>query len=112
VVLNGVSQEYQHYWNFGRPHSGIGMDNHTPFEILKQSGILGVEKLLLFPVLILDDVIDVLRVCTKPIEFEHFAKMHPILIQKSLTCQKTKRDIEDQFSLPLNAQNLLTHYQK
>jgi hypothetical protein len=95
IFLKEVTQ-YQHYWNFGRPHSGIGMDNHTPFEILKQSGILGVEKLLLFPVLILDDVIDVLRVCTKPIEFEHFAKMHPILIQKSLTCQKTKRDIEQE----------------
>ena len=101
---------YQHYWNFERSHSGIGMNNHTPFEILKQSGVVGAEKLLRFPVLILDDVIDALRACTKPVEFEHFAKMHPDQIQKSITCQKTRRDIEDEFSLPFDAQNVLTYY--
>lgn len=102
---------YQHYWNFERSHSGIGMDNRTPFEILKQSSIAGAGKLLQFPVLILDDVIDALRVCTKPIEFEYFAKTHPDRIQKSINCQKTRRDIEDKFSLPFTAQNLLTYYQ-
>lgn len=101
---------YQHYWNFERSHSGIGMDNHTPFEILKQSGIIGAEKLLRFPVLILDDVIDALRTCTRPVEFEYFARTNPDCIQKSQTCQKTRRDIEDKFSLPFDAQNLLTYY--
>jgi hypothetical protein len=101
---------YQHYWNFERGHSGIGMNNHTPFEILKKSGVVGAERLLQFPVLILDDVIDALRVCTKPIEFEYFAKTNPDRVQKSITCQKTKRDIEDKFSLPFDAQNLLTYY--
>ncbi len=71
---------------------------------------MGAEKLLQFPVLILDDVIDALRVCIKPVEFEHFAMMNPDRIQKSVTCQKTKRDIEDKFSLPFDAQNLLTYY--
>ena len=102
--------DYQYYWNFQRPHTGIGMNNRTPFEVLKQSGLLGAEKLLKFPVLILEDVIAAIRLSNKPIEFAHFAKTHPEQIQKSQTCQKTKREIEDTFSLPFDAQNLLTYY--
>lgn len=102
--------DYQYYWNFQRPHSGIGMNNRTPYEVLKQSGILGAERLLKFPVLILEDVIEQLRRCNRDIEFESFAIEHPAAIQKSLTCQKTRRDIENRFLLQSDAQNVLTYY--
>ena len=104
--------DYQYYWNFQRSHTGIGMDNRTPFEMLKQSGLVGIEKLLNFPVLFLEDVIDALRRCNTPVMFESFAKEHPSVIQKSLTCQKTQRDVENRFCLPDNAQKVLTYYLK
>ncbi len=102
--------DYLSYWNYERPHSGIGMHNRTPSEVLKQSGLVGIEKLLSFPVLILEDVIEALRRCILPLEFASFATAHPAAIQKSLTDPKTRRDIEDQFSLPFDAQNVLTYY--
>lgn len=105
-------RDYGLYWNYERAHSGIGMKDQTPYEALKKSGLVGVENLLLFPTLILEDVIQDLRVCTRPIEVESFAKQNPELIAKSRTCQKTRRDIEERFFLTTNAQNVLTYYRK
>lgn len=102
--------DYQYYWNFQRFHTGIGMNNRTPFEVLKRSGLVGIEKLLNFPVLFLEDIIDALRRCNNPLMFESFAREHPEVIQKSLSCQKTQRDIENRFSLSTSAQNVLTYY--
>ncbi len=102
--------DYADYWNKRRPHTGIGMNKRTPEEVLKQTGLLGVNRLLNFPTLILEDTIKQLRDCTKIIEFEAYAKQNPNLIQKSLTCQKTRRNIEDQFNFPFDAQNVLTYY--
>ena len=102
--------DYQYYWNFQRSHTGIGMDNRTPFEMLKRSGLVGIEKLLNFPVLFLEDVIEALRRCNTPVMLESFAMEHPSVMQKSLTCQKTQRDIENRFCLQDNAQNVLTYY--
>ncbi len=102
--------DYADYWNKRRPHTGIGMHKRTPEEVLKQAGLLGVDRLLNFPTLILEDVITRLRDCTKVVEFEAYAIQNPALIQKSLTCQKTKRTIEDQFNFPFDAQNVLTYY--
>ena len=104
------ASNYSYYWNHTRSHSGIGMNGRTPYEVLQASGLIGIDKLLAFPTLILDDVIDHLRLCNKPIEFEQFAKNNPKKIHKASYCQKTKRDIETQFFLPLNAQNVLTYY--
>ena len=104
------ARDYLYYWNYQRPHTGIGMSNRTPFEVLKKSGLTGAEKLLSFPVLILEDVIDALRRCMLSIEFEAYAKTHPEQIQKSQTDQKIQRDIENRFYLPANAQNVLTYY--
>ncbi|MGI0011418.1 MAG: hypothetical protein ACREAE_08465 [Nitrosopumilaceae archaeon] len=102
--------EYAEYWNRRRPHTGIGMNNRTPEQALKAQGLVGVDRLLQFPVLILEDSICQMRRCNQPIEFESFAREHPAVIQKSLTCQKTRRDIENQFSLHSDAQNVLTYY--
>lgn len=102
--------DYAHYWNYERSHSGIGMHDKTPFEMIRQSGIVGAEKLMQFPLLILDDAIDQLRRCTSPIEIESFTKTNPGIMQKALSCQKTRRDIENRFFLPTDAQNVLTYY--
>ena len=104
------AKDYLYYWNFERPHSGIGMQNRTPYEVLKQSGLIGIEKLLTFPVFILEDVIDALRQCTLPLELISFATEHPMTMQKALTDPKTQRDIEMRFSLSPSAQNVLTYY--
>lgn len=104
--------EYADYWNKRRPHTGIGMHKRTPEEVLKQSGLIGVDRLLNFPTLILEDVIIQLRNCTQIVEFEAYAIENPEIIQKSQTCQKTRRTIEDQFNFPFNAQNVLTYYHK
>lgn len=102
--------DYADYWNKKRPHTGIGMNKRTPEEVLKQAGLLGVERLLNFPTLILEETIKQLRDCTQIVEFEAYAKQNPDLIQKSQTCQKTRRNIEDQFNFPFDAQNVLTYY--
>ncbi|MBU3978964.1 hypothetical protein KKE68_04670 [Patescibacteria group bacterium] len=101
---------YADYWNKERPHTGIGMNNRTPEEVLKQQGLIGVGRLLRFPVLILEDTIMQLRKCNRVIEFEAYAVQNPEIIQKSQTCQETRRNIEDQFYFPFDAQNVLTYY--
>ncbi|HUD45142.1 MAG TPA: hypothetical protein VMR41_06365, partial [Patescibacteria group bacterium] len=44
------------------------------------------------------------------VEFEAYALQNTDTIQKSLTCQKTRRIIEDRFYFPFNAHNVLTYY--
>ena len=101
---------YADYWNKKRPHTGIGMRKRTPEEVLKKQGLVGVDRLLQFPVLILEDSIKQLRDCARIVEFEAYALQNPDLIQKSQTDQKTRRNIEDQFNFPFDAQNVLTYY--
>src|SRR6185312_11768027 len=100
--------DYQDYWNRQRPHTGIGMNNRTPREVLKQHGLIGVNRLLEFPVLILEDSIMQLRKCNSVVEFESYALQNTDIIQRSLTCQKTRRIIEDRFYFPFDAHNVLT----
>ena len=102
--------DYLYYWNYQRPHSGIGMQNRTPYEVLSQSGLVGAQKLLTFPVFIIEEVLDALRKSTLPLEFEAYATAHPQLIQKAQRDQKIQRDIENKFLLSTNAQNVLTYY--
>lgn len=102
--------EYSDFWNRKRTHTGIGMNKRTPEEVLKHSGLLGVDRLLNFPVLILEDVISKLRECNQIVEFEAYARQNPKIIAKSINCQKTRRIIEDRFSIPFDAQNVLTYY--
>jgi putative transposase len=102
--------DYSFYWNYQRPHSGIGMDDRTPYEVVKQSGLMGAERLLSFPTLILDDVINELKVCTKSILVDAYAQKHPDKMKKVSSDPKLKRDLELKFFLPSDAQNVLTHY--
>lgn len=103
-------ENYSFYFNFLRPHTGIGMNGRTPFGVVKDSGLIGVNRLKEFPVLILDEVIDPLRKLIQPLLFEHFAQDNPELIQKAQNCQKTRRNIEIKFPFLFDAQNVLTYY--
>jgi hypothetical protein len=102
--------DYAGYWNTQRPHSGIGMDDQTPYEVMKQSKLLGVEKLLAFPTLILDDVINEIKVCTQSVVVDAFLNEYPELMKKVSVDPKIRRDLELRFFLPTNAQNVLTYY--
>jgi hypothetical protein len=102
--------DYQSYWNQYRPHSGIGMDNHTPSEVMQATGLAGVDALCHFPTVILDHAIDHLHICNRVIEFAAYATAHPEIINKAKTCLKTRRNIEDRFYVPTDAQNVLTYY--
>ena len=103
-------KDYGYYWNYERSHSGIGMDDHTPYEMVKKSGLIGVKKLLAFPTLILDDVINQLKVCTQSIMVDAYLKQHPNLLKKISFDPKTRRDVELRLFLPTDAQNVLTYY--
>lgn len=103
-------ENYSYYFNFLRPHTGIAMNGRTPFGVIKDSGLIGVNRLKEFPVLILDEVIDSLRKLIQPLLFEHLAQENPELIQKAQVCQKTKRNIENKFPFLFDAQNVLTYY--
>lgn len=104
--------DYAYYFNCVRNHTGVGMNNRTPYGVVKDSGLAGVSRLKEFPILILDDMIDPLRKCIEPLLFEQFAKANPAVIEKAQTCGKTKRNLEIKFPFLTNAQNVLTYYQK
>lgn len=104
-------ENYSYYFNFLRPHTGIGMNGRTPYGVIKDSVLIGANRLKEFPVLFLDEVIDPLRKLIQPLLFEQFAQENPELIQKAQACQKTKRNIEIKFPFLFDAQNVLTYYQ-
>src|SRR5262249_39856258 len=81
---------YIDFWNRERHHTGKGMKNRTPEEVLKRSGLTGVDRLLKFPTLILEDAIMQLRECNSIVEFEAYATQNPALILKSQIDQKTR----------------------
>jgi len=104
--------DYWYYINFERPHSGKGMNDRTPFEVLKNSGLLGVNKFMKFPVLILDHHIKTLRRCTQPLLFEHEVKLAEAKRKGLPLDPKTLIDISYRYNFfPDNAQNVLTYYQ-
>ena len=103
--------DYWYYLNFERPHSGKGMNDRTPFEVLENSGLLGVNQLMKFPVLILDRQIDALRKCTEPLLFEHDVKLAETKRQGVLLDPKTLLDISSKYGFFIpNAQKVLTYY--
>lgn len=55
------AQQWQDTWNSLRQHWGHGMEGRTPLQKLSESGILVPEKVLHFPILLLDDVLRVVR---------------------------------------------------
>jgi hypothetical protein len=104
---------YGFYWNCQRPHSGIGMKGRTPFEVLKDSGVIGCQHILAFPVLLLDREIEKLRKCTEPLLFAQEVRraeqknQHRVLDPKTLINISSKYDFFNS-----RAQNVLTYYPK
>jgi len=103
--------DYWYYTNFERPHSGKGMKDRTPFEVLDDSGLMGVNQFMKFPILILDHNIDNLRKCTEPLLFEHDIKLAEEKRQGVLLDPKTLLDISSKYDFFIpNAQKVLTYY--
>jgi transposase len=50
------AQMWQDTWNFFRPHHGIAMDGMTPFEKLKSTRTLINKHILLFPTILLEEL--------------------------------------------------------
>lgn len=105
------AENYWYYTNFERPHSGIGMHDRTPFEVLHDSELLGINQFMKFPILILDRHIKALRKCTDPLLFTYEVKLAEMKRKQSVLDQKVLLDIASRYSFfNKNAQNVLTYY--
>lgn len=98
------ASQYNYFWNFVRPHSGIKMNGLTPFEKLKKSGVSFPERLFLFPTFILDKHIDFIRQTTDFLRFED------AFFDIDLSSQKLFADLKYKFKNNFFAQNVLTQY--
>ena len=63
-IFKQEAEEYFIYRNFNRSHSGKGMHGRTPIEVIRDSKVIGVNRLFTFPILILEDHIQSLREAT------------------------------------------------
>jgi uncharacterized protein YqgV (UPF0045/DUF77 family) len=107
------ASDFGFYWNCERPHSGIGMNDRTPFEVLKKTGLLGTQQLMQFPTLLLDRDIGLLRKCTEPLLFNE--EIHRTQAKKNVPQldQKTLVDIALKYDFfTSRAQKVLTYYLK
>ena len=103
---------YSHYFNCQRPHSGIGMKNRTPLEVLRDQGITALQAFTQFPTFLMEDSIsETLRV-TQPIKLLKTLNSSPKsrgLLQSQ--CQKFTKNLESRNLVSTkSAQNVLTHY--
>ena len=98
---------FNHYFNFSRPHRGVSMNDRTPLEVLEHSGLIRPEKLMEFPIMILDDEIDVIRKTTDCLLYQ--AEMDDLGGDVS---QKTKIDVALKYDFFDNeiVQNVLASY--
>lgn len=107
------ARRYVYYFNFERGHSGIAMNDRTPFEVLTQSGICGANQLMKFPVVVLEDEIETLRNLTDQVLFQsELLQKHGSLSDNQQLNPKTFIDISSKYDFFDNpsAQNLLTYY--
>lgn len=103
---------YSHYFNCQRPHSGIGMKNRTPLEVLNNSGVTAIKAFTQFPTFLMEDSISEILKVTQPIKLLKTLNSSPKsrgLLQSQ--CQKFIKNLEYRNLLSTqNAQNVLTHY--
>jgi hypothetical protein len=104
-------RNYMYYFNFQRPHSGIRMENRTPFEVISQSGLTNTKNLLKFPVIVLEDEIETLRQATDQLILFSEIKQYQLKNKKAID-QKKLIDLSLKYSFfkPKFAQNVLTPY--
>ena len=101
------------YWyNFEKPHTGIGMNNRTPYEALRDTKTLFSERLVTFPLLILDKDINLIRQTVDSFIFQAELKQKQQQYQKTLNQKQIiNTSIKYQF-FNNNAQKVLTQYPK
>ena len=98
------------YYNFDHGSSGVGMDDKTPYEVLSSTNISNPERLMQFPVMILEDNINVIRQTVDSLLFQaelkqQEQKLGEPLNQKQIIRTSTKYRFFDD-----NAQKVLTQY--
>ena len=102
---------YGYYWNFQRPHSGIGMRGRTPYEVLRDSKLIGANQLLAFPVMLLDRTINQLRKCTEPLLFKEEIRITEKRKNQTILDTKTLLKISSKYDFfESRAQKVLTYY--
>ena len=107
------AKRYFLYFNATRSHTGIGMNKRTPIEKLRSNGIHNAERLLQFPIMILEDSIGTIKKNTEIVQAVSSMKLKldkgEKLDQKKITDIGTT--FANFFSQP-HAQNVLTYYRK
>ena len=109
-IFKKESRSYFEYYNLEKGHSGIGMSDMTPYEKLTTTNLLHPERLLQFPVLILEENIDLIRKTIDPLLFQaelrqKQAKLSYTLTQKQIINAANKYQFFDD-----SAQKVLTYY--
>ncbi len=99
---------FYHYFNFLRPHSGVEMNNKTPFEVIKKSGYIKPERLMGFPTMILEDHIKTMRKATDVLLYK--AELEEIGLQLVTTKDLIDTAQKYDFFNPPIAQKDLTYY--
>jgi len=103
------AKEYYNYRNFKRSHSGINMYGRTPAEVIEQSKLLGLKQLFSFPIMILEDHIDILRKATDLLIYQQEKRQLQIK-HPELTTDNLK--LKDRFELQPRYQFLSDFAQK
>jgi len=109
TFLKEVTSFY-HYYNFEKHHTGHNMFNRTPYEALKDTGLPNPERLITFPIMILEQHINTIR---KTVDFLLFKDELSKTQQKSekLLSPKQFIDISLKYSFfDIFAQKVLTNY--
>ncbi len=111
IFLEEVTNFF-HFYNFIHPNSGIGMDDKTPYEVLSQTKLPHPERLIQFPVMILEEHITTIRKTVDSLLFQTELKQKEekqgkLLNQKQIIDISIKYDFFDE-----NAQKVLTQYRK
>ena len=109
VFLEEVTNFFHHY-NFIHTNSGIGMDDKTPYEVLSSTNLPHPERLIQFPVMILEDHITTIRKTVDSLLFQAELKQKESeqdtpLNQKQIINTSIKYQFFDD-----NAQKVLTQY--
>jgi len=105
-------RDYAYYFNFVRSHSGIDMNDRTPYQVIHQSGLCGTHKLLKFSVIVLEDEIEVLRAIADHVLFRSETCQKQLALTPQTLDQKKFLDMSTKYTFPFgfDAQYLLTHY--
>jgi len=109
IFLEEVTNFFQHY-NFIHTNSGIGMDDKTPYEVLSSTNLPHPERLIQFPVMILEDHITTIRKTVDSLLFQAELKQKERKLDKTLN-QKQIINISIKYQFfDDNAQKVLTQY--